>query len=89
MREPVHVSVAGMVLFGLYFLLPLFIYSFGVSFPRVTNVLILHGSLCELFEKKQHLVQNDDKKIPKTSDQEGKVSLQAYKPRQRQAINMW
>lgn len=37
-----HVSVAGMVLFGLCFLLPLFIYSFGVSFPGVTNVLILH-----------------------------------------------
>lgn len=76
-------------LLGLVFSLPLFVCLFGVSSSGVTNALILQCSLCELFEGKQLLVQNDDKKIPKTSDQEGKRSLQACKPKQRQAINMW
>lgn len=76
-------------LLGCVFSLSLFMCLFGVSSSGVTNVLILQYSLRELFEEKQYLVQNYDKKIPKTSHQEGKRSLQACKPKQRQAINMW
>lgn len=53
----------------------------------MTNVLILQCGLCELFEEKQLLLQNDDQKISKTSDQEGKRSFQAYKPCKKKAYN--
>lgn len=76
-------------LLGCVFSLPLFVCLFAVSSSEVTNVLFLQCSLCELFEEKQLLVQNEDKKFPKASDQEGKSSLQACKPKQSQAINMW
>lgn len=59
---------------GCGFLIPLFVYAFGVSSPGATNVLTLHRRLCELFEEKQHLVQTM-KKTSKTGDQEGKMIL--------------
>lgn len=86
--KPVYISVAGLLSFGMCFFSPPFVCLFGVSSSGATNVLILQCSLGELFEEKQFLVQNDDKKIPKTSDQEGKRNLQACKPKQRHAINM-
>ncbi|RMC05355.1 hypothetical protein DUI87_18544 [Hirundo rustica rustica] len=50
----------------------------AVVVARVTNVLILQCSLCELFEEKQLLAQNDDKNPPRLVIKRGKGAFRLF-----------